>query len=165
MGHTRQVGLFLTLVLSAASGWAAATPVVPLRTSATFTARQPERRWSVPIRASDGHVAYILSLEPDFDVGGHVVTVELVLRRAAAKDDAPDLLRGNLHGLQPPDFAANDLAHGVKDSVYGEKRTMSLTKLRLLLRVVVTDATVSPNPTIGGYQLDRLTLHIEVDNL
>ncbi len=164
MGHTRQVGLLLMLVLSSASSWASSS-VVPLKTSVTFTAQHLEQRWSAPIRTSDGHVAYILSLEPDFDVGGHVVTVELVMRRAGAKSDAPDLLRGSLHGLQPPDFAANDLAHGIKNSAFGEKRTMSLTKLGLQLRVGVKDATVSPNPTVGGYQLDTLSLDIEVDNL
>ena len=163
MGHRRRCGLLLTLVLSAATSWASF--VVPLRTNATFTAQQPQQRWSLPIHASDGHVAYILSLEPDFDVGGHVVTVELVMRRAGAKADAPDLIRGKLHGLQPLDFAANDLAHGAKNSVFGEQRTMSLTKLGLLLRVTVTDVTVSPNPTMGGYQLDTLGVHIEVDNL
>lgn len=163
MGHVRQRCLVLILVLSTATGWALS--VVPLSTNATFTAQQPQQRWSVPIQARDGHVAYILSLEPDFDVGGHVVTVELVMRQAGAKTDATDLIRGNLHGLQPSDFAANDLAQGTKKSVFGEERTISLTKLGLLLRVAVTDATVSPNQTMGGYQLDTLGLHIQVDNL
>lgn len=164
MPRSQHVSLFLILVLSSLGSWAASA-VVPLKTSVTFAAQQPEQKWSLPVYASNGHVEYVLSLEPDFDVGGHVVTVELVMRRAGAKDDSPDLLRGNLHGLQASDFAANDLAHGAKNSAFGEERTMPLAKLGLLLRVAVKDATVSPNPTIGGYQLDTLSLQIEVDNL
>lgn len=71
----------------------------------------------------------------------------------------------NANGLQPPHFTANDLAQRVQRSAFGEPATMGLMKLGLLLRVTVTGAAVSPNPTTGGYQINTLNLHIEVDNL
>ena len=160
MSKTPALGV-LVVVLSVVSGWAAA-PLVRSSFSATFTAQHPEQRWSVPIKDTDGHVLYVLSLEPAFDVDGHVVTVELVMRRAGAKPDSPNLLRGNLHLLQPIDFAASDLAHGVKNSAFGEKRTLSLPQFGLVLRIAVTGATVSLG-SVAGYQLESLNLQIEVD--
>jgi hypothetical protein len=61
------------------SNAAAKLPIVPLRTSVTFSSQSPENRWSVPIKSTDGSTAYVLSLEPDFDVGrlislGYVLT-------------------------------------------------------------------------------------------
>jgi hypothetical protein len=139
--------------------------IVPVGTSATFSSRSPENRWSVPIKSTDGSTVYVLSLEPDFDVGHHVVTLELVLRRSADKTDAPNLLdpTGNRHGLQAYDFAANDLADGVQNSAFGEKRKMSLKNLRLVIQVVVSKALVSPVQA-GNHQLDALALQIEVGN-
>jgi hypothetical protein len=143
----------------------AATPcILPLRTIATFATQFPEEHWSVPVKASDGHIAYVLSLEPDVDIGHHVLTVELVLRHAGSEADAPNLLRGKRHGLQPYDFAVDDLAHGVKNSVFGEKRTITVSDLGLVLRIVITDATVSPI-SASSYEFDALALQVEVDNL
>jgi len=165
IGRGRRFGMPVTLlVLTLLSTGAATTRILPVRTSARFKAQFPEEHWFVPIKASDGRTAYVLSLEPDFDVGHHVLTVELVLRRAGSKVDAPNLLRGKWHGLQDYDFAAGDLAHGVKNSAFGEKRTVSLKNLGLVLRIVVTDATVSPI-SATTYQLDTLGLQVEVDNL
>jgi hypothetical protein len=163
MGYTQRVGLFLTLLLSAASSWA--SRIVPVTTSVTFTAQQAQQPWSAPIYSKDEQAAYVLGLEPVLDAGGHVVTVNLVMRRAGARGDAPDLIEENANGLQPPHFTANDLAQRVQRSAFGEPATMGLMKLGLLLRVTVTGAAVIPNPTTGGYQINTLNLHIEVDNL
>jgi hypothetical protein len=140
--------------------------IVPLRTSATFSAQSPENRWSVPIKSPDGSTAYVLSLEPDFDVGHHVVTLELVLRRPGDKTDAPNLLdpTERRHGLQAYDFAADDLAHGAQKSAFGEKRTVSLKNLGLVLRIAVSKALVSPI-SAGNYQFGSLELQIELDNV
>jgi hypothetical protein len=104
-------------------------------------------------------------LEPDLDVGHHVVTLELVLRRPGAKPDAPNLFdpTGKRHGLQAYDFAADDLAPGVQKAAFGAKRTVSLKSLGLVVRMDVSKATVSP-VSAGNYQLDALELQIEVDN-
>lgn len=152
------------LVLSVLSSGSTTPRIIPVRTSATFTAQSPDKLWSVPIKRSDGHVGYVLSLEPDFDVGHHVLTVELVLRRAGSKADAPNLLRGSLHGLQPYDFAGHDLAHGVENSACGETRKVLLKNLGLIMQIGITNARVSPISP-NSYQLDDLDLQVEVDNL
>jgi len=154
------------VALSLLSNAAAKPRIVPLQTSATFSAQSPENRWSVPIKWTDGSTAYVLSLEPDFDLGHHIVTLELVLRRPGGKTDAPNLLdpTGRRHGLQAYDFAADDLARGVQNSAFGEKRTVSLKTLGLVVRIAVSKATASPI-SAGNYQLDALDLQIEADNL
>src|SRR5580704_16928735 len=165
--HFRQHILVTFFVTIALLPIAAAKPrIVPLQTSVKFSTQASENRWSVPIKSTDGSTAYVLSLEPDFDVGHHVVTLELVLRRPGNKTDAPNLLdpTGRRHGLQSYDFAADDLAQGVQKSAFGEKRTVSLKSLGLVVRIDVSKATVSPI-SAGNYQLDVLDLQIEADNL
>lgn len=139
--------------------------IVPLRATATFSSQSPENRWSVPIKSTDGGSVYVLSLEPDFDVGHHIVTLELVLRHSGDKTDAPNLLdpTGKRHGLQAYDFAADDLAQGVQKSAFGEKRTVFLKSLGLVVRIDVSKAMVRPI-SAGNYQLDALDLQIKVDN-
>jgi len=140
--------------------------IIPLQTSVAFSSHSPESRWSVPIKSTDGSTVYVLSLDPDFDSGHRTVTLELVLRHADDKTDAPNLLdpTGRRHGLQAYDFAANDLAQGVEKSAFREKRTVSLKKLGLVVRIAVSKAAVS-RISAGNYQLDALDLQIEVDNI
>ena len=88
MMRTNRLWRHLLAVSLATLGLSNATAkprIVPLRTSATFSAQSPENRWSVPIKSPDGSTAYVLSLEPGFDVGHHVVTLELLLRRPGDK--------------------------------------------------------------------------------
>jgi hypothetical protein len=141
------------------------TRIFPLQTSATFSFTSRETRWSVPIKAQDGSAAYFLSLEPDFDTGHHVVTLELVLRQAGKGRKGPNLFdpTGRLHGLQAWHFNADDLAHGVEKSAYGNIRTVPLKSLDLKVRVVVSDATVSPISS-GRYELEAIHLQIDVAN-
>jgi hypothetical protein len=148
----------LVAPLSLVSSAATKPTIVPLRTSVTFSSQSPENRWSVPIKSPDGSTVYVLSLEPDFDVGRHVVTLELVLRHPGDKTDAPNLLdpTGRRHGLQAYEFAADDLARGMQKSACGEKRTVSLKKSGMVVRIAVSKATVSPI-SAGNYQLDAKT--------
>ncbi|HTS13377.1 MAG TPA: hypothetical protein VMH00_14770 [Candidatus Limnocylindrales bacterium] len=154
------------LIFSLLPSAAGRSEIIPVRTRARFSAQDRGGRWSVPIKTTDGSIAYILSLEPDFDLGHHVVTLELVLRRAGTKLDAANLFdpTGKRHGLQAYDFAADDLAHGAQNSAFGEKRTVDLKNLGLIVRIDVSKATVSPLSP-GNYQLNALELQIEVDNL
>jgi hypothetical protein len=140
--------------------------IIPLQTNAAFSSRSPESHWSVPIKSTDGSTVYVLSLEPDFDVEHHAVTLELVLRRSGDKTDAPNLLdpTGRRHGLQAYDFAAKDLSQGAQKSAFGEKRALSLKGLGLVVRIAVSNAAVSPI-SAGNYQLDVLDLQIDVDNV
>lgn len=141
------------------------TQIIPLRTNATYPTRSAETRWSVPIKSVGGETLYVLSLEPDFDVGHRVLTLELALRHPSDKPDAPNLLdpTGRRHGLQPYDFAASDLAHGIDNSAFGRKRTVRLKTLGLVVRITVSKTAVRPI-SAGNYQLDALELQIEVDN-
>jgi hypothetical protein len=88
-----------------------------------------------------------------------------VLHHFGDKADAPNLLDppGIWHGLQPCDFVANDLAQGAQKSVFGEKRTILPKNSGLVVRIVVSSATVSPI-SAGNYQLETLDLRVEVDN-
>jgi len=156
----------LSLVILGSMSNAAAMPrVVPLRTSVTFSPRSSVSQWSVPIRSDDGRTVYVLSLEPEFSMGKHLAALTLVLRHFGDKNDAPNLLdpRGIWHGIQPCDFVANDLAQGAQKSVFGDKRTISRKDLGLMLRIIVSNAMVSPL-SAGNYQLDALDLQIEVNN-
>jgi hypothetical protein len=144
---------------------AAGPPIIPVRTTLYFSLHSSEHRWSFPIKTTNGSTAYILSLEKDYSVGNHLAGVTLVLHRFADKPDAQNLLDppGTWHGIQPCDFVANDLAHGIQKSVFGEKRTIPRKDLRLVVRISTSSATVSPASN-GDYQLDAITLIIEIDN-
>lgn len=160
------VALTAPSLLCNANATATARPrIVPLRTTATFSSQSPESRWSVPIKSTDGSTAYVLSLEPDFDVGHHVVTLELVLRKPGDNAEAPNLLdpTARRHGLQAYDFAANDLAQGVQKSAYGERRTLSVKKLGIVLRITISKATIG-TISPGNSQIDEMDLQVEVDN-
>ena len=148
-----------------ATGATAAPGILPLRTTATFSAHTRGKSWSEPVKLADGRTAYFLSLEPDYDVGHHVVTVELVLRRPRGKGDSSNLLDATerAHGLQSYDFAADDLARGARMSADGENRVVSLKNLKLVVRISITNAGVSPISE-GKHQIEELELQIEVDN-
>ena len=139
--------------------------IVPLRTTAVFSAQSPDNRWSGPITFADGTAAYILSLEPELDHGHHPITVELTLRRVDDRTDDSNLLdpTAKLHGLQPYDFAADDLAEGPQKSAFGRVRKVSLKNLGLVIRITVLKAIVSPISG-GHHQFDGLELQIEADN-
>src|SRR5208337_2478968 len=155
----------LVAVLSLVSNAAANPRIVPLRTSASFSTRYAENRWSVPIKSTDGRTVYVLSLVPELDVGNHITELELVLRRSNARNNAPNLLdpTGIWHGLQACDFPGRDLAQGIQKTAFGEKRTIHLNRLELVVRIAVLKVTVSPI-SAGDYQIDALDLQIEVDN-
>ena len=138
--------------------------IIPLQTNVTFSAAQStQNHWSAPIKSTDGRAAYVLLLEPEAD-GNHVDGVNLVLRRPHDKTDAQNLLAPmeNWHGVQSFMFLAWDFKQGVKKSIYGEKRTISVENLGLVVQITVSKAVV--NPSGSNYQLDALDLKIEVDN-
>jgi len=145
---------------------AAAKPrIIPVRTSVSFPSHTSKNRWSFPIKTTYGSTVYVLSLDSDFSVGNNLAAVTLVLHRFADKPGADNLLDppGIWHGIQPCDFVANDLAHGIQKSVFGEKRIIPREDLGLMVRISAASATISPTSN-GDYQLDAFTLQIEVDN-
>jgi hypothetical protein len=158
-------GVSLVAILSLLSNAVGNPRIAPLRTNATFSPASADNHWSSPIKTTDGHPAYVLSLEPDFSIGDHLAVLTLVLRHFGDNADAPNLMNqpGIWHGIQPCDFVANDLAGGAQRSVFGEKRTILLKNSGLVVRIVVSRATVS-QISAGNYQLDALDLQIEVNN-
>jgi len=142
--------------------------IVPLRTSVMFpslSSLSAVSHLSAPIRSTDGQTVYVLTFEPDFGVGHRLEALALTLHYPHEKAGAPNLLypSGIWHGIQPCDFVANDLAHGPQKSVFGDKRTLSLKGLGLIVRINVLRAVVSAISTCN-YQLSVLALRIEVDN-
>jgi hypothetical protein len=140
--------------------------IVPLRTNMIFSAHAKQKYSSAVIRSINGREIYALSLEPDFDVGHHVVRLELMLRWLGDTTNARNLLdaTGREHGLQSFDFAADDLARGVSKSAFGENRTVLLRNLGLIVRVNRLPVAVSP-VAAGQYQLEHLEVQIRIDNL
>ena len=112
---------------------AAAKPrIIPVRTSVSFSSHSSKDRWSFPIKTTNGSTVYVLSLDQDFSIGNHLAVVTLVLHRFADKPGAQNLLDppGIWHGIQPCDFVANNLAHGIQKSVFGEKRIIPRKEVR-----------------------------------
>ena len=87
------------------------------------------------------------------------------MRHSGYKPDGANLLdpTGIRHGLQAYDFAVDDLAQGVQKSAFGEKRTVRLKDLGLVVQIAVSEAAVSPIST-GSHQIDSLEPQIEVNN-
>jgi len=153
-------------VLSLTSNAATMPRVAPLQTRVTFSAQSGENWRAIPIKSTTGKTVYVLSLEPYFEIKKHITGIDLVLRHPGDEADAPNLLEptGRWHGLQAYDFAGGDFAQGVQKSAFGEKRTVTLKNLGLVVRIAVSKAIV--RPVSGGYyQFDALELQIEVDNL
>jgi hypothetical protein len=160
--------LLLAVTLSLTSPASTNPRIIPLQTSVIFSAQSAQNRWSVPIKSAGGRTIYILSLEPDWWFGSprRVEGVDLVLRHPRDKAGTENLFdpTGNWHGLQNFMFPARDFKDGMKNSLYGEKRTIIIKRLGLVLRVTILKAGVSPIST-KDYQLDNLELQINVDNL
>jgi hypothetical protein len=160
------ISLILLVIMSLFSNADANLRIVPLHSSITFSAMSSKKNWFIPIKSIDGSTAYVLSLEPQYDVGHHIVTLELILHYPDDKTNAPNLLEpeGKWHGLQSYIFGAYDLAKGVKKSAFGKKRIIYLKRLGLKITTVISKDVVSQFSS-GNYQLDTLELNIEVNNI
>ncbi len=168
--RTQSLIALLTLVTTGAAH--GQQEIIPLRSNLNFSVESANDHRSVVITGRDRRPAYVLSLEPDFDVRHDVVVVELVVRHARGASDAANLLdsTGRLHGLQPYDFAAKDLARGAQHSSYGARREVILRNLALTIRIDIAKASVRPTPPYKGkpgdsnYTLDDLKLKIQIRN-
>jgi hypothetical protein len=66
--------------------------------------------------------------------------------------------------LQAYDIPGRDFTQGVLKSAFGEKRTISIERLGVVVRIDVSKAVVSPISAEND-QFDALELQITVDNL
>jgi hypothetical protein len=156
----------LFLALPSLFNLASGPNIEPLSTKVIFTSKTPDTDWSIPLKSSAGGTLYVLSLKPESDSYGHVLSLNLVLRHSDGKPDTHNLLepKGNWHGLQEYMFAADDLAKGTRHSAFGAKRKLILPDLGLVLRAVISNAAVAPF-TRGNFAIKRLDLEISVENL
>ena len=158
----------LLVVLVSASASGAATT-----SHATFTAtlgyppgsRAPAT--SLAFHSPHGY-AYRFRLDPERDVEGNVIVVELVMQGASGSSHKSNLLdaTGRRHGMQKWFFAASDLAHGAQRSVYGDARTIDLRKLGITVEAKVVGVRVKPTPATrgmpAGYRFTDFTLEVRV---
>lgn len=139
----------------------------PLHTTAHFSKSPSAKPWSADVLGVDGKPAYKLSLEAEH--GPKDVVISLFLALADARDeggyaDSNLLNPHNWHGLQPCHFVGRDLAQGADKSAFGARRQLTLKSKRLLVRIEILEAKVSPLPS-GDYQINHLELVLTVDNL
>jgi hypothetical protein len=161
--YTSTIILLVAVLFTNAAAWPQGGV---LQATATFSSDHPGKCWSVPVKSEAGQTLYILSLEPDFDVWRHVVTLEMALRYPHAKADSRNLLdpTGKAHGLQSYDFAATDLMQGVDKSAFGKMRSIMLKELGLVLEITLLNAKVTPTPS-GGYQIAELEAHVSMHHI
>jgi hypothetical protein len=100
-----------------------------------------ERGKMAVLRCSMPQRSWKLMLEPDYDRQGRPTVVSLSLVRREGGDNL--LYQGrNLHGLQPFDFSARDLANGVNRSAYGQNRRLTLPDSSGVLSIAVDNAVI-----------------------
>lgn len=161
-------GCILAVLSLILGGFAVAqSPVVPLETTVHF---HPDVAWSAPLRDKAGKVEYLLSLDPQRDLHGHVVMVELVLHRPGDASDSPNLLYDgkNLHGAQPFTFDAIDLQHGVELSGFGAERTIRLESIKMQIMTRLLGASVrtaSGRSFAGTPEIASLDLFLRLSSL
>jgi hypothetical protein len=101
-------------------------------------------------------VTYRTTLRPEKNVEGDIILVDLIL---TFRGEGRNLLepKGNWHGIQPFDFGARDLEHGVAASIFGGDRVFPLGRDRLHVRVnsvkVIRGKT---DPSLKQLSLDLL---------
>jgi hypothetical protein len=134
-------------------------PLAMLRSSATL--------WKASVLTSGGKRAYVLSFEPEYGPKNEIIGLDLVLvdaKKGQGLSDSNLLNPQNWHGMQPYDFLGKDLAQGPDKSSFGSRRELKLDGRKLLVRIDISSARVSPLPH-GDYEIDQLELAITVDNL
>lgn len=108
---------------------------------------------------------YALRLEPDRDVSGDAVMLELVLSEAGNSDDA-NLLNptGRARGYQSYMFAAGDFAKGIDTSEFGRVRKIVPPNIGILVEIQVIEADIVPTAKGSSYpyEFERLRLRVSV---
>jgi hypothetical protein len=142
------------------------TSIVPKQMHAQFSREDSTKVWTDHLNSPANKTIYTLSLEPDLDVGKHVIVVDLVLRDADAPRSNDNLLSPakNWHGLQPYNFAASDLLHGADRSAFGARRSIKITSRELDIEIQIMDVKLRALPD-GTQEIDELKLAVSADNL
>ena len=144
---------------------AALALIVPKRMHAQFSQRDSAKTWTDHLDSPANKKVYTLSLEPDRDVGKHVIDVDLVLRDADEPKTNENLLSPakNWHGLQPYNFVASDLLNGADRSVFGARRSIKITSRELDIEIQILGVKIGALPD-GAHEIDELKLEISAHN-
>jgi hypothetical protein len=165
------VGSIALTLSTSAIGFAASSSVT---VDLTFPPRAGSEVSSVVLTLPGIKARHRLSLEPDFDVGKHVVGLDLVLRPLNASRHTRNLLEPTTrwHGYQKFIFAASDFANGADRSILGAVRDIPVTRLGLVVRIRVLDVKVvavaemvpgEPNFEFAGLKLRIVALRSEAE--
>jgi hypothetical protein len=95
------------------------------------------------VKTKDG-ATYRLRLDALPNVHGTITDLVLVVQRADAGADAPNLIDppGNWHGYQPYTFAATDFKAGPEHSLFGGTRSVCRFNSGIRVGIVVKEAAV-----------------------
>src|ERR1700691_3397146 len=140
--------------------------IVPKQMLAQFSQGASTRAWAGQLYSPSKKKLYVLSLEPEVDVGKHVIGVDLFLRYAGEPKPGENLLSpaGNWQGLQPYNFVGSDLLHGSDRSVFGASRSIKVTSRELNIVIQILDVKVRTLSN-GTQEIDDLKLSVSADNL
>jgi hypothetical protein len=157
--------IVVLLVTLGAALSATSEGISPLHAQAVFSRSSPGKAWSEFVRTTSGKKVYRLFFDPQRDVSGILVGVDLVLSDSM-HGPGLNLLNppGNWHGLQPYDFVASDFLHGPNKSGFGAHRVISVDRKGIVVDIDVLDVKVSASPG-GKTQIDTVNLSIDVQNL
>jgi len=144
----------------------ASCKIQPLNSSVEYSASSASSPWSEYIFCISGRKSYVLWLEPEKNVHGAIVIVNLILNEAGDENAESNLLAavGNWHGLEAYDFAALDLIKGPANSAFGPSRTIRVERKHLVVKIDLLEARVQRRLP-DGYEIGQLRLNISVQNL
>ncbi len=173
---TRPLGAALIfaglLVLSAEQGYSRfRSRILPVKATLTYSHDAAGDVRTMDVRSASGRVAYHLSIQPDRDVAGRAVVLNIVLQPIGNSNELPNLLdsTGKLLGYQSYTLSASDFASGIGNSTFGPRRQFMLPKIGICVQFELMFAKVLPfaatAKTGRGYQFERLTLIANVGNL
>ena len=145
---------------TAATGYAHAA--APTDSEIGFAAGLPQQ---VNLTDAWTGIRYQVAVQADRDVNGKLVVANLVVTRAGDRRNLAS--KPHLHGLQPDDFAAIDLAKGQGNSAFWDRR-IPITKDDFLI-VRVEDVQVRSIPgvpagQVGSVEIASLRLHVFLDS-
>jgi hypothetical protein len=137
----------------------------PAHATISFPIREPQPTLDVPIQAPKGNRVYWLSLNPESDIGGNFVVLDLLLSRAKGGQNLLEL-KGIWHGYQKWTFAAKDFARGPAKSLYGKERIVGAGALvgldGLEAHIVVLKALAEPSSQASNYKWQWLELQVDL---
>jgi hypothetical protein len=108
---------------------------------------------------------YQVAVQKDRDANGRLVAAELVVTRVGNQRNL--LANPRVHGLQPYDFAALDLAKGPGNAAFWDRRFRVTSDAILVVRVEDAQVRATPGAAVGqvgSEEIASLRLHVFLDS-